>query len=276
VVRSLQPAAQPFLDHHRIDGTAVLPGVMGIEAFAEAGRLLFPELHVTAMEDVAFLAPFKFYRDEPREIEVRCRFEEDGDDVVVACGLWGRRVLAGRSEAQETLHFRGCVRLAREPVATRKAEPPLKPGSRRLEAADLYRVYFHGPAYRVLEQAWSAGDRVAGSLAAGLPPGHEPAEAPLATRPRLLELCFQTAGAWEIASSGRMGLPQQLDRVSFAPGSEARAAVAVVTPVGGDACDARVVDADGNVLVTLEGYHTVAVPQLLPEDLVEPIRRALG
>jgi hypothetical protein len=73
-----------------------------------------------------------------------------------------------------------------------------------------------------------------------------------------------------------MGLPRQLDRVSFAPGSEARAAVAVVTPVGGDAFDARVVDADGNVLVTLEGYRTVAVPQSLPEALVEPIRSALG
>ena len=38
----LDPAAQPFLDDHRIDGTAVLPGVMGIEAFAEAGRDMPP------------------------------------------------------------------------------------------------------------------------------------------------------------------------------------------------------------------------------------------
>ena len=39
------PAAQPFLDHHRIDGTAVLPGVMGMEAFAEVARLLAPDWH---------------------------------------------------------------------------------------------------------------------------------------------------------------------------------------------------------------------------------------
>ena len=38
VVRTtLDPVRQPFLDDHRIDGTAVLPGVMGIEAFAEVG-----------------------------------------------------------------------------------------------------------------------------------------------------------------------------------------------------------------------------------------------
>ena len=42
----LDPKAQPFLDHHRIDGTPVLPGVMGIEGFAELARLLLPEWSV--------------------------------------------------------------------------------------------------------------------------------------------------------------------------------------------------------------------------------------
>src|SRR5208282_6076539 len=32
---TLDPAVQPFLHDHQIDGTPVLPGVMGIEAFAE-------------------------------------------------------------------------------------------------------------------------------------------------------------------------------------------------------------------------------------------------
>ena len=36
----LDPARQAFLDDHRIDGTPVLPGVMGMEAFAEAAALL--------------------------------------------------------------------------------------------------------------------------------------------------------------------------------------------------------------------------------------------
>ena len=69
VVTELDPAAQPFLDHHRIEGTPVLPGVMGMEAFAEAARLLAPGWRSTAIEDVAFLAPFKWYRDEPRRLE---------------------------------------------------------------------------------------------------------------------------------------------------------------------------------------------------------------
>ena len=44
VETTLDPAAQPFLDDHRIDGTPVLPGVMGIEAFAEVAALLAARL----------------------------------------------------------------------------------------------------------------------------------------------------------------------------------------------------------------------------------------
>ncbi|HYN32266.1 MAG TPA: SDR family oxidoreductase, partial [Ilumatobacteraceae bacterium] len=43
---TLDPMQQPFLNDHRIDGVAVLPGVMGMEAFAEAARLLAPQHHV--------------------------------------------------------------------------------------------------------------------------------------------------------------------------------------------------------------------------------------
>ena len=63
---TLDPKIQPFLYDHQIDGTPVLPGVMGVEAFAEAALCLLPGWHVEAIEDVNFLAPFKFYRSEPR------------------------------------------------------------------------------------------------------------------------------------------------------------------------------------------------------------------
>ena len=43
---TLDPTVQPFLYDHRIDGTPVLPGVMGIEAFAEAALCVLPGWHV--------------------------------------------------------------------------------------------------------------------------------------------------------------------------------------------------------------------------------------
>lgn len=91
----LDPKRQPFLDDHRIDGTPVLPGVMGMEAFAEAASALAPGYAVTALEAIDLLAPFKFYRDEPRVLETRALVRDAGDGTLAAdCRLIGRRTLA--------------------------------------------------------------------------------------------------------------------------------------------------------------------------------------
>ena len=58
-----------FLDHHRIDGTSVLPGVMGVEAFAEAAllqRLATPQRLVGVLAGppaVVFLRPEALERE---------------------------------------------------------------------------------------------------------------------------------------------------------------------------------------------------------------------
>ena len=116
VVRTtLDPTARPFLDHHRIDGTAVLPGVMGMEAFAEAARVLVPDLHVAAVENVDFRAPLKFYRDEPRTLTVTALLRPDGDDLLAECRLSADRSVPGTDQPQPTVHFTGSVRLTSDP-----------------------------------------------------------------------------------------------------------------------------------------------------------------
>ncbi len=109
VVTTLDPAEQPFLHDHQIDGTPVLPGVMGVEAFAEAALLLHPERRVAAVEDVEFLAPFKFYRNEPRQLTVTCQFTADGEDLLARCALLGTRDLPGQARArgEGALHRHG-------------------------------------------------------------------------------------------------------------------------------------------------------------------------
>ena len=222
VTTELDPARQAFLHDHRIDGTPVLPGVMGMEGFAEAAGVLAPGFQVVELEDVELLAPFKFYRDEPRTLILHALLRDGGDGTLVAdCELIGRRALRGQGE-QETRHFTGRVRLARKRRAAPKAavpahnadDPPTEVGR---EA--VYGVYFHGPAYQVLDRAWRDNGHVVGEFAGGLPADHEPAAQPTELAPRLIELCFQTAGVWELGDTGRMALPTHVDRVArFAGG----------------------------------------------------------
>jgi len=140
-------------------------------------------------------------------------------------------------------------------------------------------VYFHGPAYQVLKRAWPEADRILGEMPDALPDNCRPGAKSLAVSPRLIELCFQTAGLYEIATDGRMGLPQHIDRVAVVSPPADVPLYAVVTAHAGT-FDAEVVDASGKRYVVVSGYRTVTLPEkidctifaaLQPEDECEVI-----
>jgi polyketide synthase-like dehydratase family protein/polyketide synthase family protein len=260
VETQLDPAVQPFLDDHRIEGTPVLPGVMGIEGFAEAAQSIAPAWRVEAVENIEFLAPFKFYRGEPRAVTIEARFGLDGDGLIADCRLTGRRVLANQTDARIETHFTGRVRLA-----TQLREPPDglafgPPHGSVIDAEDIYRVYFHGPAYRVLKRAWWNEHGAVGEMAADLPGNHHPNDQPLTIAPRLIELCFQTAGLFEMAVQHRMGLPRHVDRVMLyrSPDGANGPLFAIVTPdPAAESFHADVVDRTGARYLHVSGYRTV-------------------
>jgi acyl transferase domain-containing protein len=280
VETTLDPAIQPFLHDHQIDGTPVLPGVMGIEAFAEAALCLLPGWHVASIEDVNFLAPFKFYRSDPRVVTVEATIHPQRNTLLADCRLTGSRSLPNQAEPQVTTHFTARVRLTKQRPEAVTVPALGSPEGHIVEAADIYRLYFHGPAYQVVERTWWDGHRIVGLMAKGLPANHLPSELPTLMAPRLIELCFQTAGLWEMGTQGRMGLPQHIDRVSSllpAPESADTRLYAVVTSDWGrGSFDAEVVDAKGNRYLHLSGYRTVAVPSAVDAERLKALQAAMS
>jgi hypothetical protein len=274
VKTTLDPREQPFLDHHRIDGIAVLPGVMGMEAFAEAARLLAPDHHVVAVEDVVFAAPLKFYRDEPRTITVQAVLSPDGDGLVAHARLIAERALAGQSQPQTTVHFTGTVRLARSAPAAERAKPAAAANGAVMSASQVYAFYFHAPAYQVVASAWRADDRSVAALADPLPDNHRPPGLPLATAPRLFELCFQTAGLWQAGLEDRLALPAHVGsaRVLRDPETASGALHATARQIGPGRFDCAVVDAAGQVIVRLDDYRTVPLPTPIAEAVAANLR----
>jgi acyl transferase domain-containing protein/NAD(P)-dependent dehydrogenase (short-subunit alcohol dehydrogenase family)/acyl carrier protein len=259
----LDPQAQPFLEDHQIDGTPVLPGVMGIEAFAEASTRLLPHWHVEAVEDINFLAPFKFYRNEPRTLTIETAIRPQRDKLIAECRLIGRRQLPNQADPHVATHFTARVILGKHAAEPALSAAVTQPSGPAVEATDIYRAYFHGPAYQVVERAWRDGNSIVGRMAKGLRNNHEPAALPTHFAPRLIELCFQTAGLWELGVLGRMGLPQFVRHVSVLRAPELAEtrlhARATLHAQEGD-FDAEVVDEKGNCYLQLRGYRTIALP----------------
>jgi hypothetical protein len=99
-------------------------------------------------------------------------------------------------------------------------------------------------------------------MAKGLPANHHPAANATVLSPRLIELCEQTAGLWEIVQ-GRLGLPLHIRQVCLW-GTPERAegrlyAVAIADPAQ-KRFDVEVIDEAGTRYVRVSGYRTEALP----------------
>jgi hypothetical protein len=249
---------------------------MGIESFAEAAALVLPGWQVLEVDGIDFHAPFKFYRDEPRAITVTALLRPAGDTIVADCRLTGARSLPGQAEPQLTLHFTARVCLVRK--ARREDVLGTCPvaAERELGPDEIYRIYFHGPAYRVVEKAWRSNGEAVGLFSASLPPDHDPSAGATLVGPRLIELCFQTAGLLEMGTRGTMGLPLHVEHVRLLrePTEKGRL-FARVRPAGAG-FEARVVDDEGRVHLVLEGYRTVELPAAVDEKGLECLRAVMS
>jgi hypothetical protein len=131
----------------------------------------------------------------------------------------------------------------------------------------------------VIERAWLSDGRMVGQMAADLPAHHQPPERPLLMEPRLIELCLQTAGIWEMDAEGRLGLPMHAGQVRFygVPDVDDGPLFAVVER-GADSQDlnAQVVDTAGNCYVQLSGYRTVPLSSLADREPLKALHAAMA
>jgi hypothetical protein len=277
----LDPKTQPFLYDHALKGIPVLPGVMGIEGFSVAAKHIGSILasgkggfEVRELEDIRFLAAFKFYHKDARRITWIARAVRESSGLVVYVRLESSRVLKTGAD-EHMLHFSGkvCLQPQETEVQEASAQAPNWNGSYTVKAEEIYRLYFHGPAFQVLEGVQRSGNLVLGKLNKQLPAITSAGHALLST-PTLVELCFQTAGIWEIGKTGIMALPRSIQSLTLYRQTVNGAAIyAEVSPVlsgsGELYFDARVVDSKGRLYLELKEYRTSPL-----SDAVEPALRA--
>jgi malonyl CoA-acyl carrier protein transacylase len=280
----LDPKDEPFLHDHAMNGIPVLPGVMGIEGFSIAAKHIGSvlasskkDLEVGKLEDISFLAAFKFYRNEPRRVSWVVKAVREAAGLVVHVTLESTRTTKFHA-GEHMRHFTGKVHLVKKEAEMEeaRAQAPRWNGSATVKAEDIYRLYFHGPAFQVLEGVQLSGSTVLGRLNKNLPSILHKEHALLST-PTLVELCFQTAGIWEIGKTGTMGLPRSIESLTVYRQSINGASIyAEVQPVEskdeGLHFDARVVDSKGRLYLELKDYRTTPLPVQVEKSLMKPLQ----
>jgi NAD(P)-dependent dehydrogenase (short-subunit alcohol dehydrogenase family) len=268
VETTLDPKVQPFLFDHAPDaGQPWLPGVMATEALAQLATVAAPGYRVAAVENEQMMGAFKFFRMEQRTLYLSATVKPAANGELIArCTL--RSITKPVKEGLPTQvkeHFIANVRLTTAALEKPVVEfTPPTADSLPILASEIYKSFFHGPAYQVIERAQASGKQCVALMAHNLGPNTEPANAESIMAPRLVELCFQTAALWTEKVNGAMGLPLGFDAVTtYRQPEEAegrRLFCICTTENNGETFDATVVDEAGNLFVELKSYLTVARP----------------
>jgi hypothetical protein len=255
----LDPAA-PYLADHRPDGRPLLGTVASLEILADAAAPLLGGAPL-GMSAVDILTPLLVDPDKPASTFADCREIGPG---LVDCAL----------ETETTRHLSCRFAAAASTGAPRLA--PLLPGPHAIGRADVYRLFFHGPAFQVVAAAeWRDGTLLS-RLTAPLPSWHHDGR-PTLTAPRLLEFALQSAGLLALAEQPVMAIPRSIARIDrFIPTDEhAPPALFALAKREQDGISIDLFDAEGTIHLRVAGYRTAALPYPVGQDRMDALHRAL-
>ncbi|MCA1812178.1 MAG: polyketide synthase dehydratase domain-containing protein, partial [Halobacteriales archaeon] len=261
---AVDQARDPAMRDHRVDGVPYLPGVFGLEAFAEAGLLLAPkDATFLGAEDVRFALPLKQLKAAPAKGKVSARVtsKPGAATTVIRCTLTSQFAGPdGRPVGEPKLHFEATLRfgtLATSP----KAAPPQVDGTLRRDG--IYPPFFHGPSFQVLEAAGPLAPEAAALFRDPTEQQFGAGPAEFTAHPMVAEALFQSCGLATLVNEKAMSLPAGIKKLeSWHTGPLPPQVLLRGKPTGRDAngnrtFDAEAVSAQGHLLVRLTGYAMV-------------------
>ncbi|OGS28760.1 MAG: hypothetical protein A2218_11375 [Elusimicrobia bacterium RIFOXYA2_FULL_53_38] len=204
--KELSIEKDPYLADHAINGTPYLPGVMGIETFAEAAAAISGE-RPRAIKDLRFTVPVKLLRGKPMNTIIRANASRGGYDLRLESDFVNAK---GVKLGSTKTHFSARFEPGTPKSAWGELEKPELPkhAKYKITAEEIYKIYFHGPSFRVLDGILSIEkDAVLGVFkkpSAALWRVKAPG---LLLHPLVLEAMFQTCGWRDIHFDRKMMLP---------------------------------------------------------------------
>ncbi|MEA3307473.1 MAG: SDR family NAD(P)-dependent oxidoreductase, partial [Elusimicrobiota bacterium] len=255
-------ADDPYLLDHAINGTPLVPGVMGIETFAQTAAFTLGK-NPKALKDIRFQLPIKLLKNKPARIKITA--EKEGEEIGMKMEsdfINSKGVKLGKTRT----HFKGKFS---ETFNSKwdSIEKPAIPNKNKykINSEDIYKVYFHGPSFQVLDGIISLEkDKVLGVFKTPKMPLWQTKHEKLLAHPMAIEAAFQTCGYRDIHFESKMALPDSVDEIIIHDNERTTDKLYVysvykgVNSEGKSAYDAFVFDEKGNI--RLEVINYVAIP----------------
>ena len=207
----------PFLKDHSINGTPYVPGVMGIESFVEAAKVLGQ--NIKGFQDVHFSLPIKLLRLRDQEVMIRAKNEQGLVSFALESDfISSRGVKMGATrkhfDAKALTHYESNWQTVRDTI---DFDNLIKSTSNyKFTQEEIYQGMFHGPSFKVLdgiiqadgEQVLSVYQKPSASL-------FDDGDKNLLANPLLIEAAFQTCGYRDILVENKITLPDYIGTIAL-------------------------------------------------------------
>ena len=210
-------ASWPFLKDHAINATPYLPGVMGIEAFIEAAKMLGQNLK--GLQDIHFSLPVKLLRLRDQEIMLKAKTEQGQTSLTLESDFINARgIKMGNTrkhfDAKLLTHYQSAWPQVRDSI---DFDDLIKRASvYKINKEEIYKGMFHGPSFQVLEGIIHAdGESVLSVYKKPAEPLFDDGDKDLIANPMLIEAAFQTCGYRDLLVENKITLPDHIGALSL-------------------------------------------------------------
>ncbi len=205
-VKEFSLEQDPYLTDHSINGTPYVPGVIGLETFAQATELLCGTAP-GALKNVRFAVPIKLLRNRPAEIKITANATPAGHEIRLESDFVSPK---GLRLGQTRLHFKAVAATETAETAWTDAVKPVLPKLKKykVDARTIYKTYFHGPSFQVLDGILALEkNSVLAVFKRPQTPLWKNARQKLIFHPLVFEAMFQACGWRDIHFDRAMALP---------------------------------------------------------------------
>lgn len=197
-----------YLDDHRFNNVPFLPGVIGLETFAEMIKIAFPEKIIKYFQDVNFSSAIVLKKDLPKKVKIEI---ESKNELLIAKITSQKKNDA--NEIETKTHFQTKIVFGERSIENEL--PPTLLKMPLLNKEIIYQVLPHGLLFQVLSEINKIDNKVIAIFDSKKEKEFGWKKKQFLTSPLFIEAGFQSIGLMDFILNGNVGLPSKIGKLTF-------------------------------------------------------------